>query len=254
MYAFAYHRPTSLRQAANLLAADGDAKILAGGHTLLPAMKLRLAAPSALIDLGRLKDLRGVESKGRSVVIGAMTPHAEVEASAAVRAAIPALAELAGIIGDPAVRARGTLGGSIANNDPAADYPAACLALGATIVTTRRKIPAEAFFTGLFETALEPGEIIAKVAFPTPQKAGYAKFRNPASRYALAGVFVAKRGADVRVAVTGAGAGGVFRARALEDALLTRFAPKSLDGIAVSPDGLTSDIHATPTTARISWA
>jgi aerobic carbon-monoxide dehydrogenase medium subunit len=244
MYAFAYHRPTSLRQAANLLAADGDAKILAGGHTLLPAMKLRLAAPSALIDLGRLKDLRGVESKGRSVVIGAMTPHAEVEASAAVRAAIPALAELAGMIGDPAVRARGTLGGSIANNDPAADYPAACLALGATIVTTRRKIPAEAFFTGLFETALEPGEIIAKVAFPTPQKAGYAKFRNPASRYALAGVFVAKRGADVRVAVTGAGAGGVFRARALEDALLTRFAPKSLDGIAVSPDGLTSDIHA----------
>ena len=203
MYAFEYHRPTSVRQAANLLGKLDEAKIVAGGHTLLPTMKQRLAAPKNLIDLAGVADLRGIERSGRSVAIGAMTTHGEVAESAAVREAIPALAELAEMIGDPAVRHRGTIGGSVANNDPAADYPAACLALGATIATNKRKIAADEYFKGLFETALEDGEIVTKVTFPIPQKAGYMKFRNPASRYALVGVFVAKRAAEIRVAVTG---------------------------------------------------
>jgi aerobic carbon-monoxide dehydrogenase medium subunit len=244
MYAFEYHRPTSVRQAANLMARTEDAKFLAGGHTLLPTMKLRLAAPANLIDLGQVAELRGIERSARSITIGAMTKHAEVAASPEVQEAIPALAEAAELIGDPHVRNRGTIGGSLANNDPAADYPAACLALGATIVTNKRKIAADQFFTGLFETALEEGEIITRVSFPIPSKAAYAKFRNPASRYALVGVFVAKRAGEVRVAVTGAGANGVFRVPAMEQALATRFAAKSLDGVTVSPDGLNSDIHA----------
>lgn len=244
MYAFDYQKPTSVRQAAALLAKAEDAKILAGGHTLLPTMKQRLAAPSALIDLSGIAELTGIERKGRSVVIGAMTKHGEVATSAVVKEAIPGLAELAELIGDPAVRNRGTLGGSIANNDPAADYPAACLALGATIVTNKRKIEADAFFTGMFETALEEGEIVVKVAFPVPSKAAYAKFRNPASRYALAGVFVAKRGSEIRVAVTGAGAGGVFRWSEAEEALKARFSAKSLAGMKADASMMNSDIHA----------
>jgi carbon-monoxide dehydrogenase medium subunit len=246
MYAFDYHRPDSLRKAVNLLAKVEDAKILAGGHTLLPTMKQRLAAPSALIDLNKVPELVGIELRGRSVVIGAMTRHAEVETSAVVQQAIPALAELAHLIGDPHVRQRGTIGGSVANNDPAADYPAACVGLGATIVTNQRKIPAEEFFTGLFETALEEGEIITKIVFPIVARAAYSKFRNPASRYALAGVFAAKRSSDIRVAVTGAGESGVFRLTEFEEALKKRFSPKSLEGLKVSPDGMIGDIHADP--------
>jgi carbon-monoxide dehydrogenase medium subunit len=244
MYAFEYHRPTSVRQAASLLQKTEDAKLLAGGHTLLPTMKQRLASPGNLIDLGQIAELKGIERSARSITIGAMTRHAEVTGSADVQEALPALAEMAEMIGDPHVRNRGTIGGSIANNDPAADYPAACLALGATIVTNKRKISADEYFQGLFATALEEGEIITKVVFPIPSKAAYAKFRNPASRYALVGVFVAKRAGEIRVAVTGAGADGVFRVPAMEEALGTRFAAKSLDGITVSADGLNTDIHA----------
>ncbi len=244
MYAFDYHRPRTIRQAAALFAKSGDAKFLAGGHTLIPTMKQRLAAPTSIIDLSAVEGLSGIEHKGRALVIGAMTRHADVETSAIVQAAIPALASLAGGIGDPHVRNRGTIGGSIANNDPAADYPAACLALGATIVTNKRRIAADDFFTGLFETALEDDEIIVRVSFPAASKAAYAKFGNPASRYALVGVFVAKRSSDVRVVVTGAGANGVFRWSQAEAALKTRFAPKSLDGLKVSSAGLNSDIHA----------
>lgn len=243
MYPFTYHRPTSVRKAATLLGKTEEAKILAGGHTLLPTMKQRLASPSDLIDLGGVEGLSGIVLKGRTLHIGAMTRHADVADSDVVKEAIPALAVLAGGIGDPHVRARGTIGGSVANNDPNADYPAACVGLGATIVTNKRKIPAEEFFTGMFETALAEDEIITKVMFPIPRKAGYAKFPNPASRYALVGVFVSKRGKDVRVAVTGAGP-CVFRATALEEALGTRFAVKSLEGTSVSDADLNSDIHA----------
>lgn len=244
MYAFDYHCPGSVRQAANLLGKLDDAKLLAGGHTLLPTMKQRLASPSAIVDLRSASELRGIERKGRTVVIGAMTTHAEVASSPLVQEAIPGLAQLAGWIGDAHVRHRGTIGGSVANNDPAADYPAACLALGATIITNKRKISADEFFQGMFETALEENEIITRIVFPIPGKAAYEKFRNPASRYALVGVFVAKRGSDIRVAVTGAGANGVFRWAEAEAALKTRFAAKSLDGLRASPDGLNSDIHA----------
>lgn len=246
MYAFTYHRPATARQAAGLLAKKEEAKLLAGGHTLLPTMKQRLASPSALVDLAGCVELKGIERKGRNIVIGAMTTHAEVANSAEVKEAIPALAWLAGNIGDPHVRHRGTIGGSVANNDPAADYPAACLALGATIVTNKRKLTADDFFTGLYETALEEGEIITKVSFPVASKAGYAKFRNPASRYALVGVFVAKRGSDVRIAVTGAGEGGVFRWPEGEAALAARFAPKSLLGLKHTAEGINGDMHADP--------
>lgn len=244
MYAFTYHRPASVRQAAGLLAKKEDAKLLAGGHTLLPTMKQRLASPANLVDLGQVEEMKGISRKGRNIVIGAMTRHADVAASPDVQEAIPGLAALAGNIGDPHVRNRGTIGGSIANNDPAADYPAGCIALGATIITNKRKIAADAFFTGLYDTALEEGEIITKVSFPIPGKAAYAKFPNPASRYALVGVFVAKRGAEVRVAVTGAGASGVFRWEEAEAALKTRFGVKSLEGLAASASNLNGDIHA----------
>ncbi len=244
MYAFAFHRPTSLRQAASLVGKLEDAKFIAGGHTLLPTMKQRLAGPANLIDLNAIPELAGIERSARAVTIGALTRHAEVAESKDVREAIPALAELAQMIGDPAVRHRGTLGGSVANNDPAADYPAACLGLAATIVTNKRKIAADDFFKGLFETALEEGEIVTRVSFPIPQRAGYMKFRNPASRYALVGVFVAKRAGEVRVAVTGAGANGVFRWKEAEERLKARFAAKSLVGLSHSPEGLNSDIHA----------
>jgi carbon-monoxide dehydrogenase medium subunit len=247
MYAFNYQRPKTVRQAAGLLAkAGGDGKLLAGGQTLLPTMKQRLASPAMLIDLNQVDGMSGIELKGRNLHIGAMTKHADVANSHVVKTAIPGLAALAEGIGDPAVRNRGTIGGSIANNDPAADYPAACLGLGATIVTNKRKIPADEFFTGMFDTALEEGEIVTKVIFPVPQKAAYEKFPNPASRYAMVGVFVGKKGSDVRVAVTGAGANGVFRLPEFEAALKMRFNAKSLDGLSVPADGLNGDIHASP--------
>jgi carbon-monoxide dehydrogenase medium subunit len=243
MYNFTYHRPTGLRQAGNMLTKLEEAKLLAGGQTLIPVMKQRLASPANIIDLNKIDGLAGVELKGRSLIIGAMTRHVDVANSDVVKTNLPALAELAEMVGDPHVRHRGTLGGSIANNDPNADYPAACLGLGATIITTKRRIPADDFFKGMFETALEPDEIITKVNFPLAKKAGYIKFRNPASRFALVGVFVSKRGSEIRVAVTGAGASGVFRVASFEEALKKRFAPKSLDGLTVPATGLASDIH-----------
>lgn len=243
MYDFKYHRPGTVRQAANLLVKNEDAKLIAGGHTLVPVMKQRLASPPHLVDLSHIEGLNAIEMKGRSLVIGATATHFEVANSAVVGEAIPALAELAGMIGDPAVRHKGTIGGSLANNDPTADYPAAVMALGATIVTNKRKLKPEEFFQGLFTTALEPDEIITRVMFPLPKKAAYQKFRNQASRYALVGVFVARRPSDVRVAVTGAGGDGVFRAIEFEEALKKRFSAKSLDGLTVSAEGLNSDIH-----------
>jgi aerobic carbon-monoxide dehydrogenase medium subunit len=243
MYSFTFHRPETLRQAVNLLTKNEDAKLLAGGHTLLPTMKLRLAGPPQLIDLSRIEGLAGIDLAGRSITIGAMARHVDVHTSPVVQEHAPVLAKLAGMIGDPAVRHMGTIGGSVANNDPTADYPAACLALGATIITNKRRIKADDFFTGMFSTALEPAEIITKVSFPLPKKAAYQKFRNQASRYALVGVFVAKRGSENRVAVTGAGANGVFRVTAFEEALKKRFSPKSLEGLTVPATGLNSDIH-----------
>jgi aerobic carbon-monoxide dehydrogenase medium subunit len=243
MYSFTFHRPETLRQAINLLSKHEDAKLLAGGHTLLPTMKLRLAAPTQLIDLSRVAGLTGIELSGRSLTIGAMTRHVDVHTSPVVQEAAPVLAKLAGLIGDPAVRHMGTIGGSIANNDPTADYPAACLGLGATIITNKRRIKADDFFTGMFSTALEPAEIITKVSFPLPKKAAYQKFRNQASRYALVGVFVGKRGSEIRVAVTGARGNGVFRVPSFEEALKKRFSPKSLEGLTVPADGLNGDIH-----------
>src|SRR6202008_1334522 len=241
MYEFKYHRPGTVRQAANLLAKNEDAKVIAGGHTLVPVMKQRLGGPPHLVDLSHIEGLNAIEMKGRSLVIGATATHADVAGSATVGEAIPALAELAGQIGDPAVRHRGTIGGSLANNDPTADYPAGRLALGATIVTNKRRLKAEEYFQGLFSTALESDEIITKVMFPLPKKAAYIKFRNQASRYALVGVFVARRPADVRVTV--AGSDGVFRATAFEEALKKRFSHKVLDGISASAEGLNSDLH-----------
>jgi aerobic carbon-monoxide dehydrogenase medium subunit len=243
MYEFKYHRPGTVRQAANLLAKNEDSKVIAGGHTLVPVMKQRLASPPHLVDLSHIEGLNQIEMKGRALSIGATATHFEVANSPIVGEAIPALAELAGMIGDPAVRHRGTIGGSLANNDPTADYPAAVMALGATIVTNKRRLKPEEFFQGLFTTALEPDEIITKVLFPLPKKAAYIKFRNQASRYALVGVFVAKRPSDVRVAVTGAGSNGVFRVEAFEEALKKRFSHKVLDGLTVSAEGLNSDIH-----------
>ncbi len=243
MHSFEYLHPSNVSGAAADLANHPDSKLLAGGQTLLPTMKLRLASPSHIIDLNKIEGISDIEMKGRNIVIGALTRHADVANSPVVKQAIPALAELAGMIGDPAVRHRGTIGGSIANNDPNADYPAACLALGAIITTTKRKIAADEFFKGLFETALEPDEIVTKVTFPIPKKAAYQKFRNPASRFALVGVFVAKRPSEVRVAVTGAGASGVFRVPEFEAALKKRFSPKSLEGMSIPADDLASDIH-----------
>jgi carbon-monoxide dehydrogenase medium subunit len=244
MYNFTYHKPTSVRQAANLLAKNPDAKLLAGGHSLIPVMKLRLAQPSALIDLNQIEDLAGIEVKGRSIAIGALARHADVANSKLVHDTLPALASVPGSIGDPQVRNRGTIGGSIANNDPNADYPAACLGLGATIITNKRRIAADDFFTGMFSTALEDNEIIVKVSFPIAKKAGYEKFKHPASGFALVGVFVSKRGADIRVAVTGAGSSGVFRVKSFEEALKKRFAAKSIEGMTIPANGMNADIHA----------
>ena len=241
MQTFAYQQPASLAAAAQAAAA-ADAKIVAGGQTLLASMKLGLAAPSALVDLGGLAELKGITVAGGEVRIGAMTTHAEVAASSAVAAAIPALADLASHIGDRQVRNRGTIGGSLANNDPAACYPAAVLGLGATVHTDRRSIPADQFFTGLYETALAEGELITSVSFPVPQQAGWQKFKQPASRFSIVGVFVSRGPAGVRVAVTGAGP-CVFRASALEQALAADWSAAAVSGLKFSADGLNSDLH-----------
>jgi len=239
-----YHRPSSLAEAVKMLSDAADGRYLSGGQTLIPTMKHRLATPSDLIDLSRLSELKGISIGSGVLTIGGATTHAEVAASEEVRMAIPALSALAGEIGDPAVRHKGTIGGSLANNDPGADYPAGVLGLAATIHTDRRTIAADDYFKGMFETALEEGEIITKVAFPVPSKAAYQKFHNPASRYALAGVFVAvPKPGEVRVAVTGAGAKGVFRAHDIEQALLAKFAAEAIEGIVVDPSGLLSDMH-----------
>jgi carbon-monoxide dehydrogenase medium subunit len=243
MYSFEYHRPTTLAEAAEMASGNEDAKILAGGQTLIPTLKQRLAQPSDVIDLGAIAELRGIREEGGGLVIGATTKHADVTSSEVVHRVIPALAKLAGLIGDAQVRNRGTLGGSICNSDPSADYPSALVGLGATVHTTTRQIAAEDFFTGMFETALEPNEIVTAVAFPKPVRAAYAKFPNPASRYATVGVFVAETDGGIRVAVTGAGP-SVFRWTEAEQALAGDFSPAALDGLTMDSDGLNSDIHA----------
>ena len=243
MYAFNYKKAQSVDEATKALAADGEAQLLAGGQSLIASMKLRLAQPSQLVDLGKVEALRYIKVAGSTVEIGAMTNHATVAASAEVKKAIPALAALAGDIGDRQVRNMGTIGGSVALNDPAADYPAACLGLGATIITTKRKIAADDFFLGMYETALEVGEIITGFSFPVPKRAAYMKFKNPASRFALVGVFVAETAQGPRVAVTGAGP-GVFRVKDMEAALAKSFTPEAVAGIKVPADNLNSDLHA----------
>jgi carbon-monoxide dehydrogenase medium subunit len=246
MRSFEYHRPASSKDAIALAAKKDEGKYLAGGQSLVQAMKLRLASPSDLIDLGTIKELSGIKVSGNAVEIGAMTRHADVAGSKDVQKAIPALAALAGIIGDRQVRHMGTIGGSLANNDPAADYPAAVLGLGATITTNKKKVEADKFFKGLYETALEAGELITSVSFPVPKRAAYMKFKNPASRFAIVGVFVADfGGGKVRVAVTGAGA-CAFRQADMEKALAAKFAPDAVAGIKVKADGLNNDLHASP--------
>jgi carbon-monoxide dehydrogenase medium subunit len=243
MYDFAYHRPKSLAEATAALKGKPEARAMSGGMTLIPTLKQRLAKPSDVVDLGGVKELAGIKADGNGVTVGGMTRHFDVASSAEVKAAIPALAHLAGHIGDPAVRNRGTMGGSVANNDPAADYPAAVVGLGATVSTSNsRKIAADDFFKGLFETALEEGELVTSISFPKAEKAGYMKFPNPASRYAMVGVFVAKTAGGVRVAVTGAGP-CVFRVKAMEDALSKNFSSDAIKDIKVPADGLNSDIH-----------
>ncbi len=241
MYDFAYHRPSSVADAVKLL-ADPDAKAISGGHTLLPALKHRLNKPSALVDLSGIAELKGIKRVGNAIVIGALTRHVEVATSAEVAAAIPALAYLAGHIGDVQVRNRGTIGGSVSNNDPAADYPSAVLGLGATVHTSARKIAADDFFLGMFTTALEPNEILTAIEFPIPEKAGYAKMKNPASRYVMAGAFVSKGAGGVRVAINGAGP-CVFRQADMEKALAANWSPDAVAAVKQSADGLNSDIH-----------
>ena len=242
MYSFNYVKPRSLAEVSAFLEANPEARPLAGGMTLIPTLKARLAQPSHLVDIGALEELKGIEIKGGSLVIGANTKHAEVAQSSRVKEAIPALADLAHHIGDPAVRNCGTIGGSVANNDPAADYPAGVLGLGATIVTDRRELAADDFFQGMFSTALEPGELVVRISFPVPKRAAYQKFAHPASRYAMAGVFVAETAGGVRVAVTGAGP-GVYRWSEAEAALGKKLSADSLAGLATSPDGMNEDIH-----------
>jgi carbon-monoxide dehydrogenase medium subunit len=244
MYETTYHRASSVDEAAAMFAKGAESKYLAGGHTLIPVMKQRLASPSDVIDLGKIKELIGIEASGDTLTIKAATTHHDVANSGLAQKAIPALAYLASLIGDPAVRHRGTIGGSIANNDPAADYPAALLALGAIVKTNKRSIPADDFFQGLFTTALEDGEIITAVSFPIPAKAGYSKFPHPASRFALAGVFVAKtKSGEVRTAATGASQSGVMRIPAIEAALKANWSAGALDGVKISTDGMLNDLH-----------
>ncbi len=245
MRAFTYHSPQELSAAVSLLGSLAESKLVAGGMTLIPTIKQRLASPEALIDLTKLPQMTGCVDNGPTITIGAMTSHAAVAASPVVRERMAALSDLAAGIGDPAVRNRGTIGGSVANNDPAADYPAAVLGLNATIVTSEREIAADAFFLGMFETALKPDEIITSIRFPVPRVAGYAKFKSPASRYALVGVFVASMPEGVRVAVTGAGP-GVFRVPAMERVLTQNFEPSALSAIKIDADNLTSDMYAEP--------
>jgi carbon-monoxide dehydrogenase medium subunit len=245
MYDTNYHRASSIDEAVNIMAAAAEGKYLSGGMTLIPTMKQRLAAPSDLVDLRHIAEMKGISVDGRSVRIGAASTHEEVATSAALAAVCPAICRLASHIGDPHVRHMGTIGGSIANNDPAADYPAAMLALDAVIVTDRREISAGDFFTGLFETALEDGEIITAVRFEAPARAAYQKFPNPASRYAMAGVFVVRRdNGDIRVAVTGAGSDGVFRHPGLEAALAANWSPDAVANVTVDAADLLSDLHA----------
>jgi carbon-monoxide dehydrogenase medium subunit len=239
-----YNRPATVDEAAALFAKGSDSKYLAGGHTLLPVMKARLASPSDVIDLAKIKDLVGVQSGGDVLTIKAATTYFDIMSNADVKNNIPALVYLTSVLGDPAVRYRGTIGGSIANNDPAADYPAAVLALNATVNTNKRAIKADDFFKGLFSTALEDGEIITSVSFPVPSRAGYSKMRHPASRFALTGVFVARgRTGDVRVAATGASQNGVMRVPAIEAALKANFSSAALDNVTISTDGMLADIH-----------
>ncbi|HYC47353.1 MAG TPA: xanthine dehydrogenase family protein subunit M [Burkholderiales bacterium] len=243
MHPFQYHRPATLKEAVSLLRKAEDAKVLSGGQSLIPALRLRLSSPAALIDLAGVEELRGIVREDATLRVGAMTRHDEVATSKDVNAAIPALAQLAAGIGDRQVRNAGTLGGAVAFNDPAADYPAAVLALSAVVHTNRRAIAADRFFTGLYETALQPAEIVTSIVFPVPQRAAYVKFRNPASRFAIVGVFVAQTATGVRVAVTGA-ASCVFRAKAMERKLAERFEPDAIAKVRIAPDTLSSDIHA----------
>ena len=242
MYDFAYQKPTSLADAVKAMGTE-DAKAMASGMTLIPVLKQRLNKPSVVVDLSGL-GLAGITVTGDAVTIGAMTTHGAVAASPEVKKAIPALATLAGLIGDKEVRHRGTIGGSLANNDPTADYPTAVLALGATITTNKRAIKGDDYFQGMFTTALEADEVITSVSFPIPAKAAYVKFRNPASRYAMVGVFVAKGPAGTRVTITGAGQGGVFRHAGFEKALDANWSPAALDGVATPADNMNNDIHA----------
>jgi carbon-monoxide dehydrogenase medium subunit len=244
MYETTYHRPSSVAEAAALFAKGADAKYLAGGHTLIPVMKQRLAQPSDLIDLGRIKELVGIEVSAEALTIKAATTYFDILQSADAKKAIAAIVHLTSVLGDPQVRHRGTIGGSIANNDPAADFPAAVLALGATVKTDKRSIAADDFFKGLFATALADGEIITQLSFPIPAKAGYAKMRHPASRFALTGVFVVKtRAGEVRVAATGASQNGVMRVPAIEAALKANWSATALDSVKIATDGLLTDIH-----------
>ena len=243
MYSLSYVKAKSVKEAVEFVARNPEAKLLAGGMTLIPTLKARLARPTHLVDIANLPELRRIEAKGGKLVIGAGTKHHELATSAVVKKAIPALAGLAGEIGDPQVRNRGTIGGSLANNDPAADYPAAVLGLGATVVTTKRSIAADDYFQGLFATALEEGEVIVRIEFPVPKRAAYSKFPHPASGYAMAGVFIAQTAVGVRVAVTGAGP-GVFRWKEAEAALAKNFKPAAIEGIKLDASGLNTDIHA----------
>ena len=246
MYETTYHRPTTVDDAVALFKKGSDSKYLAGGHTLLPVMKQRLAGPSDVIDLARIPALVGVSATADSLVIKAATTYYDIMTSPDAKKAIPAIVHLTTVLGDPAVRYRGTIGGSIANNDPAADYPAAVVALDATVKTNKRSIKADDFFQGLFSTALEDGEIITEVSFPIPAKAAYAKMRHPASRFALTGVFVAKmKSGDVRVAATGASQNGVMRVPAIETALKANWSASAIDGVKISADGMMEDIHGT---------
>jgi carbon-monoxide dehydrogenase medium subunit len=243
MYEFSYHKPASVADAVKLLSADPEARPVSGGMTLLPALKLRLSKPTALVDLSGIAELRGIKRDGGTIVVGALAKHYEVATNADIKAAIPALAWMASTIGDTQVRNRGTMGGSIANNDPSADYPAALLALGATIATNKRKISADDFFQGMFATALEAGEIVTAIHIPVPEKAGYAKMKNPASRYSMAGVFVAKGSAGVRVAVNGAGANGAFRSPEMEKALAANWSADAVAGVKLDAGMMNGDIH-----------
>jgi len=246
MYDFAYHKPTSIADAVKILSADPEARPISGGQTLLPALKHRLNKPTAVVDLSGIAELRGIRRDGDKLVIGALSKHMEVANSPEVKAAIPALAMMAGTIGDTQVRNRGTIGGSVSNNDPAADYPSAVLGLDATVVTDKRRIAADDFFQGMFTTALEPGELITAVRFPIPERARYEKFIQPASRFPLVAVFVAKFPHGVRVAVTGASESGVFRWTEAETALSADFRPEAVAALKASASGLIGDLHGTP--------